>query len=320
MRALLYRRYGSPDVLELGTLPDPSPEEGEVLVRVHAAAMNPKDVLVRKGKFKIVTGRRFPKVPGYDLAGEVLAAGPGVRRLVPGDKVFGMLNRWAAGAAAEFVVAPADELAKRPEGLDYPEAAAVPLAALTALQALRDVAQTRPGDRVLVNGGSGGVGTFAIQIARLLGAHVTAVSSAANRDLCLELGAHRHLDYRTEQAQEILHPTEGYDVFFDVFGNRPFEVARGALALRGRYVTTIPRARTAVQDVLTRLSRHPARLVVVRSRFADLDTLAHWVEAGTLRPVVDRVFSLAEGAEAHAYLETKRARGKVVLTVQGASA
>lgn len=312
MRALLYRRYGPPDVLELGELPEPTPGRGEVLVRVVAAAMNPKDVLVRKGKFSFVTGKRFPKVPGYDLAGEVVALGPGVTRYSVGDRVFGMIQRWSAGAAAELCAVPEGQLARAPRELAPTQAAAAPLAALTALQALRDLAKLGRGERVLINGGSGGVGVFAIQLARIFEAHVTTVSSAANLELCRRLGAHEALDYR---ADDPLAPEAPYDVFFDVFGNRPFETVGRALGPRGRYVTTIPKAKTVAQDLLTRFTRRPARLVVVRSNTDDLDQLARWIEGGLLEPVVDRILPLAEGAEAHRYLETKRARGKVVLEV-----
>jgi len=314
MKALAYARYGPTEVLELMDLPRPTPGPGEVLVRTQAAAMNPKDVLVRKGKFKRITGRRFPKVPGYDFAGEVAELGAGVRGIEPGARVFGMLNRWAAGAAAEYVAVPIDELALMPSELSWAEAAALPLAALTALQALRDLAQLREGQTVLINGASGGVGVYAIQIARLLGAQVTTISSGRNLDFCRELGAHQTLDYGVEGGLGSCAP---FDVIFDVFGNLPFDRARARLKAPGHYVTTIPKPATVLQDLVYRWSRQPRRLVVVRSRRRDLEQLAEWVRAGALRPVVDRVWPLSEGAAAHAYIETKRARGKVVLQVVG---
>jgi NADPH:quinone reductase-like Zn-dependent oxidoreductase len=310
MRALLYRRYGSADVLEVGEIEAPRPGRGEVLVRVHAAAVNPKDVLVRKGKFRRITGRRFPRVPGYDLAGEIEAVGSGVQGFTVGAPVFGMINRWAAGATAELAVLPEGELAPKPARLSWAEAAAVPLAALTALQALRDLGRVGPQTRVCINGASGGVGVFAVQIARILGAHVTTVSSARNLELCTRLGADEALDYG---SQDPLQPNQPYDVFFDVFGNQPFEAARCALATRARYVTTIPKPKTMAQNVLTRLSRRPVRLVIVRSNRPDLETLAGWLEAGELEPVIDQVLPLEAGADAHRHVETKRARGKVVL-------
>lgn len=310
MKALAYRRFGPPEVMAVTEVDRPHPARGEVLVRVWAAAMNPKDVLVRKGKFALFTGRRFPKVPGYDFAGEVAELGAGVSGLEVGAPVFGMVNRWSAGAAAEFLSVPADELASRPRDLTWAEAAALPLAALTALQALRDLARVRPGKTVLINGASGGVGVYAIQIARILGAEVTTVSSARNLSFCRDLGADHALDYAMDSVDAGRGP---FDVIFDVFGNLPFKKARAQLGVRGRYVTTIPKPGTVFDDLSSRWAGQPRRLVVVRSNRADLDRLAAWVEQGKLRPVVDRVLPLDQGAAAHAYIETKRARGKVVL-------
>ena len=311
MRALAYDRYGPPEVQSVRRLPAPRPARGEVLVRVRATGLNPKDVLVRKGKFRWLGAAPFPRICGYDFAGEVEALGAGVRSIRLGQAVYGMLNRWAAGAAAEYVAVPEDELAPAPSRLDAEAAAAVPLAALTALQALCDLLRLAPGERALINGASGGVGTFAVQIARIFGAVVVTTSSARNVELCERLGAHEALDYATQDARS----AGPFDAIFDVFGNLPFDRARAALAPRGRFVTAIPRARHVVQDVLTRWSAQPARLVVVRSRRRDLEVLTRWIEAGELRPVLDRVFELDEGPAAHAYLETKRARGKVVLRI-----
>lgn len=311
MRALLYRRFGPPDVLEVGELEPPRPGRGEVLVRVRAAGLNPKDVLVRKGKFTLFTGRTFPRVPGYDLSGEVAALGEGARGFRVGQPVFGMINRWAAGACAEYVALPETELAPRPRRLVDADAAAVPLAALTSLQALRDLGRVGPDQRVLINGASGGVGTLAIQIAKIYGARVVTTSSARNADLCRDLGADTPLDYA---AQDPL-ASGPYDVIYDVFGNLPYARARASLTPRGRYITTIPKLQTVAQDILTRFGAQPARLVVVRSKRPDLETLSGWIEQLRLRPVVDRTLPLAEGADAMAYLETKRARGKVVLTL-----
>jgi NADPH:quinone reductase-like Zn-dependent oxidoreductase len=318
MRALAYERYGPPEVQAVRQLPIPRPGRGEVLVRVRAAGLNPKDVLVRKGKFKRIGAAPFPRVCGYDFAGEVAALGPGAAGVRVGEAVYGMLNRWAAGAAAEFVAVPMGELAPMPalgEGQDaFERAAAVPLAALTALQALRDCLRLAPGARVLINGASGGVGTFAVQLARLFGASGVSTSSAQNRALCRELGAQEALDY----AVDDLAAAGPFDAVFDVFGSLPAPRARPLLRAGGRYVTAIPSARSVVQDILTRWSRRPARLVVVRSRRRDLEALTGWLVQGELRPVVDRIYPLEAGPEAHRYVETKRARGKVVLRVSDA--
>jgi NADPH:quinone reductase-like Zn-dependent oxidoreductase len=312
MRAIVYERYGGPEVLEVRELPSPFPTRAEVLVAVEAAALNPKDSFIRKGKFRRITGSRFPRRLGFDVAGVVRAVGEGVTRLEVGDEVFGMKNGWEGGTVAEEVCLLADELALKPKALTFEQAAAVPLAGLTALQALRDEAQLQPGQRVLINGGSGGVGVFAIQVARALGAHVVTTSSARNLELCRSLGAHEAWDYATQPG---LAPGAGFDVFFDVFGNRSFREVRPALAPRGTYVSTVPGAGMVLLHFLTRFSGRRARLVVVKSNGRDLEQLARWLEAGTVNAVVDRALPLAQAGAGQAHLETKRARGKVVVRV-----
>lgn len=312
MRAVIYEAFGGPEVLRVvDDAPPPAPGRGEVLVQVHAAALNPKDVLIRKGKFTRFTGRRFPRTPGVDFAGTVLSAPVG-SDLEPGAAVHGMIQGWAEGACAEQVAVPQGELAPLPVGLSMAEGAAVPLAALTALQALRDLLGVRPGQRVAINGASGGVGTWAVQIAAALGARPVAICSGRNAELVGELGAAEVLDYTAADPLA----AGPFDAFFDVFGNRPWRAVRGRLARRGGYVTTVPGGRAIVDELISRVSGRRARLVIVRSNRADLEVLGGWLDAGTIRPVVDRVLPLDAVAEAHRYLETKRARGKVVLRVR----
>jgi NADPH:quinone reductase-like Zn-dependent oxidoreductase len=184
---------------------------------------------------------------------------------------------------------------------------------MTALQALRDIGGVAPGQRVCINGSSGGVGTFAVQIAVILGAHVTAVCSGRNADLVRRLGAHQVIDYTRDDIRRLPEPV---DVFFDVFGNGVFPEIRPCLKPRGRFISTVPGLPILKWGLLSRLSPGPrAQLVIVKSRAADLQTLSGWIAEGRLHPVLDREYPLAEAAQAHAYIETKRARGKVVLTV-----
>lgn len=311
MRAAVYARFGGPEVVEVREVPRPVARRGEVLVRVRAAALNPKDLLIRKGRMQLISGRRFPRFMGYDFAGEVAEAPGGTGGLRPGDRVFGMLNGHRGGTCAEYAAVPVTELTRTPEGLDDAGAAALPLVSLTALQALRDVAGLGTGQRVLVIGASGGVGTVAIQLARSLGADVTTVSSAQNLELCRGLGAHRTLDYRVEDPFR----SGTYDVIFDVFGKSRFADARGALAPRGCFVSTVPSRAIFTAWARTLVGRQRARLVVVKSRASDLEHLAALVKEGRLRPVVDRELPLDALREAQAFLETRRARGKAVLRV-----
>ncbi|MGB5697166.1 MAG: NAD(P)-dependent alcohol dehydrogenase [Polyangiales bacterium] len=311
MRAVVIDRYGGPEVLRPTTVPRPVPTRGQVLVRTRFIGVNPKDVIVRKGKFKVATGNKFPLLVGHDIAGEVVEAGIGAD-LAEGELVYGMINDFAGRAYAEYAAVNCQELAKAPSSIELRIAAAVPLAAQTALQALRDDARLEPGQKVLINGASGGVGVFAVQIAKILGAHVTAICSYRNLELAHELGADRVIDYTKTELVEL---TDRFDAIFDVFGNYRFDKLAHLLTPRGIYVHTIPSARIIKDIARTFFRRKRAKLVFVRSRRSQLDWIRQQIDAGRLRVVVDRSFSLEDAAEAHRYIETKRARGKVVLEV-----
>jgi NADPH:quinone reductase-like Zn-dependent oxidoreductase len=226
-----------------------------------------------------------------------------------------MIQAWTAGACGERVEVRSDELARKPAGLDWEQAAALPLASLTALQALRDLGELGPGGRVLIHGAAGGVGVHAVQIARALGAHVTTLTSAAALDLMRSLGADEAIDRASWHATPPSDPANAFDVVFDVFGNRRFGELRPLLNPRGTFVSTVPKLHVVMSRFRTALTRPRARLVVVRSRRADLEWVAAQVDAGRLRAVIDRVLPLAEIAEAQRCLGTRRARGKVVLRV-----
>jgi len=313
LKVIQFDGYGAPAVLVFRDAGRPLCGSSELLVRVRAAGVNPKDCLVRKGKFRWFTGRRFPLGLGHDFAGTVEDVGRQVNDFKAGNPVYGMTNGWKGRAYAEFLVARASETALKPPSLSFVEAAAVPLAAMTALQALRDLGGLTSGQRVLINGSSGGVGTFAVQIACILGAHVTAVCSGRNADMVRRLGAHRVIDYTREDLRHLAHPV---DVLFDVFGNCRFPDIRSILTPQGRYISTVPGLPVLKWGVLSRLVPGPrAHLVIVTSRAADLHTISGWIAEKRLIPVVDRVIPLAQAQDAHAYIETKRARGKVVLTV-----
>lgn len=308
-------RYGPPDVLRIATMPRPTPRRKQVVVQTRWVGINPKDVLVRKGKFKTFTGRSFPIVVGHDIAGEVVEAGPGAD-LAEGSSVYGMLNSFSGGAYAEYVTADCDAVATSPRTIGSDFAAAVPLAGQTALQALRDKARLAPGQSVLINGASGGVGVFAVQIAKILGAHVTAVCSERNRELVSSLGADSVVDYGTVDLTTL---PNRFDVFFDVFGNYAFGRVKHLLRREGTYVQTIPSRRIVTDALFTWPSSKSAKLVIVKSRRTQLEWLTGHIDSGALKVIVDQRFPISGVVGAHRYIETKRARGKIVLNADSFS-
>ncbi|KOX22090.1 NAD(P)-dependent alcohol dehydrogenase [Nocardiopsis sp. NRRL B-16309] len=324
MKAIAQSRYGEPqDVLELRDVERPEPGDHQVLVRVHASSVNPADWFELAGLpyvLRLAFGLARPRNPvrGKDVAGTVEAVGSRVTRWQRGAAVFGELN---AGAYAEFVLAKEDELAQAPAGLALAEAAAVPLAGVAALQGLRDTAGVRPGHRVLVNGASGGVGTFAVQIAKALGAHVTGVCSAANAELVTSIGADEVIDYTRE---DFTRGAEPYDVVFDLVGSHTPAAYRRVLRRDGVYVsaTGMPGGPVLgplpylLRVMLASLRGGPRMKPFAAKRNADdLAALATMIESGQVRPVIDRSYGLADAAQALARQGRGHARGKTVVTV-----
>ena len=327
MKAIVHSRYGPPrDVLTLEEVTEPTPGEGEVLVRVRAASVNPADWHIVRGDpyiARLSFGIRGPKarVPGCDLAGQVEAVGPGVTALRPGDDVFGSSFMRGFGAFADLASAPADVLAVKPARLSFEQAAALPVAGLTALQGLRDHGRVEAGHRVLIVGASGGVGTFAVQIAKSIGAEVTGVSSTRNLDLVRSLGADHVVDYLREDFTE----SEGrYDFVFQLAGTLSPSRCRRLLTPKGTLIVSTgessgriigPVARSIQAAALSPFVTQRLSSFTVSPNTEDLDRLRELVEAGDVAPVVDRRHPLAEVPEAIAYLERGHARGKVVIGV-----
>lgn len=321
MRAIVYEEYGPPDVLELRDVETPVAGVGEVLVRARAAAVNPLDWHFMRGTpypMRLVSGLVRPRSErlGADLAGVVEAVGEGVTGLGTGDEVYGA----AKGAFAEYVRAPVESLVPKPANLTFEEAAAVPVAAWTALQFLRDKGGLRAGQKVLVNGASGGVGTFAVQIASAFGAHVTGVCSTRNVELVRSIGADRVVDYTRE---DFTRDEERYDLVLDTIGNRSLFDCRRVMAPDGVFLmvggpdgrwlgplASMLRTRLASPFVSQKVVSHTARRSVEDLRF-----LTRLLEAGAIVPVIDRRYQLREVPEAIRYLEEGHARGKVVVTV-----
>lgn len=325
MKAIVNERYGSPDVMKLCEVEKPTPEDGEVLIKVAATGLNAADWRMLRASpilVRFMNGLLKPRntILGADVAGRVEAVGPNVTAFKPGDAVYGDLANSGFGGLAEYVAAPEGLLAHKPANLSFIEAAAVPMSAVTALQGLRDVGQLRPGQRVLINGASGGVGTFAVQIARALGAEVTAVTSPAKLDMARSLGAAHVIDYTQE---DFSRNGRQYDLIVAVNGQRTLDDFERALAPSGTLVVSGGATRQLFQTMLFGKGRSKPggksfRTLSAKGNAADLAFVSELIAAGQIAPVIDRCYPLAEAAEALRYVETGRARGKVVVTIEEA--
>ena len=320
MKAIVYRRYGSPDVLECDEIEKPAPGDDEVLIKVRAASINPLDRHIMRGRpkfLRIAFGLHKPKIrPGRDVAGQVEAVGRNVTRFKPGDEVFGACS----GALAEYACARESALVSKPNNMTFEQAASVPVAALTALQGLRDKGKIRPGQKVLINGAGGGVGTFAVQIAKSFGANVTGVCSTTKVDMVRSIGADRVIDYT---QQDFTEGTQRYDLIFDLVATHSLPEYRRVLSPNGTCVfgggpTKVRAILTLAFEVLV-LSRFVSQnfvMFVAKLSNEDLTTLRELIAAGKVRPVVERHYTLSEVSQAMQYLDEGHARGKVVITLE----
>lgn len=316
MKTFVSETYGPPSNMQLREAPKPTAGPGQVLIKVVAVSVNPADWHCMRGKplfSRAMLGLRRPKNPvlGVDIAGHVEAVGTGVTRVKVGDEVYANLLDRSFGGFAEYVATTEDVVARKPANLSFAEAAAVPMAALTALQGLRHHGEIRPGQAVLINGASGGVGHFAVQIAKAFGATVTGVTSARNLDLVRSLGADRVVDYT---KRDFASDGPRYDLILDTIGNRKVRDIRRALTETGKAAVI---GFTSMRGLLGVALRGGKRIKQVEAHAtpADLDTLTRLIEDGKVRPSIDRSYPFAELPEAIAYLEQGRARGKVVVAV-----
>jgi NADPH:quinone reductase-like Zn-dependent oxidoreductase len=319
MRAIVQDRYGSFDVLEARNIERPQIGDDQILVRVHAASVHLGDWVLMTGSpliMRIATGLRRPKneVPGTDVAGTVEAVGKDVKALRPGDAVFG----WSAGAFAEYAAGSEDQFLLKPADLSFEQASAVGVSATTALQLLRDDGKVQPGQKVLINGASGGVGTFAIQIAKAFGAEVTGVTSTRNVDLVRSIGADHVIDYTRD---DFTKRTERYDLILDNVGNHSMARTRGVLAPTGLLISNGgghvggKLGRTLRTMLVSTFVRQQARPSVKAQNHDDLVALKELVEAGKVAPVIDGTYPLSEAPKAIARLTTGRTRGTIVIAV-----
>lgn len=322
MRAITYTEYGPPDVLQLTEVAKPAPKDDEVLIRIRAASVNPLDWHYMRGTpyfIRIGGGLRRPKSGrlGVDAAGQVEVVGKNVAHFKPGDEVFGACK----GAFAEYACASEGRVALKPANLTFEQAAAVPIAGLTALQGLRDAGQIKAGQKVLINGASGGVGTFAMQIARSFGAEVTGVCSTRNVEMVRSIGADQVIDYTLEDFTKSQHQ---FDMIFDAVGNRSLSDCRRALTTKGTLVFIGgpdkgrwlgPVKGLLKVGVLSPFVSQKLRPFGAHLSKADLTVLRELLETGKVTPIIDRTYPLGDIPEAIRYLEEGHARGKVVITV-----
>src|SRR5256885_2848120 len=306
MQAVVAHEYGAPDVLKLEQMPRPEPHDDEALVRVIASSVNPADPLTLSGKYAKEFGTHLPLIPGYDIAGIVEKTGANVTKLKIGDAVYGYPT--FGGGWADYVTVKEWEVAAKPKSLNFVEAAAVPMGALTAWQALVDVAKLQPGQTVLIHGGSGGVGSFAIQIAKARGAQVIATASTANQDLLKQLGADVAVDYTKQKFEEIAHDV---DVVLDPVGRDTLARSYSVVKKDGIVVTIVSRCDEA------ELKKHQIRGASLSSHpdATELTEITKLIDAGKIRPIVTQVLPLTDAAKADAQAQTHHTRGKLVLKI-----
>lgn len=322
MKAIYYDKYGPPDVLKLIEMDKPIPKDNQVLVKIHASSVNYGNLVLLKGVpylSRFAFGLLKPKytIPGGDIAGRVEAVGKDVKQLQPGDEVFGDLSGCGWGGFAEYVAVPEDVLALKPVNISFAEAAAVPMAAVTALQALRDKGQIKSRQKVLINGASGGVGTFAVQIAKALGAEVTGVCSTRNLDILRSIGADHVIDYTKE---DFTKKTHSYDLILAVNGYHPISAYKRALNPYGRYVMVggsgAQLAEAMVQGPFISLTGNKKMgNMLQRANQKDLIFMKELLETRKVKPVIDRTYNLSDAPEALKYFEEGRSQGKVIITM-----
>ncbi len=319
MKAILHTQYGPPDKLQLGEVDKPAPKADEVLIKIHAASINFGDKALIQGEPFLIRlmgyGLTRPKyrIPGGDVAGVVEAIGSNVKSYKPGDQVFADIGGIGFGAYAEYVAVPESALTPKPINISFEETASVPQAAVVALQGLRDLGQIQAGDKVLVNGASGGVGTFAVQIAKAYSAEVTGVCSTANIDLVRSLGADHVIDYKQDDFTQL---NQEYDLIFDIVANRSVSDYMKVLTPTGRYVACAFNPTVLfLGPFFSRKDGKQAKSLSHKANPVDLAVIRDLIEAGKVSPVVDRSFQLEETADAIQYLGSVQQRGKVVIRI-----
>ncbi len=313
MRSIIYNKYGGPEVFEVADVEKPEPGANSILVRVKASSINPVDYKVRRGDMKVLSGKKFPKNAGADFAGVIENAGENVAGYRKGDEIYGFLNPMKGGAYSDYLIADPANVSLKPEKFSFEQAASMPIAALTALQALNYLGNVNEGSTVLVNGATGGVGSFAVQLAKALGAEVTGICSEDNMKLCKDLGADEVFNYAEE---DLNRSGRKFDVFFDAAAKSTFSKSKKFVNSRGIYITTIPGFGIIINRLFNFLPfKKKSKIIMVKSSGIDLAIMTGFAMTETLEPVIAKSFKLEDVADAQELAESGKFRGKIVVKI-----
>jgi NADPH:quinone reductase-like Zn-dependent oxidoreductase len=315
MKAIVYSNYGGPEVLKLKDIETPKPKPSEVLVKVEAISLNPVDAKARRGGFRPMSDLlKFPRVTGTDFSGVIIETGKNVSGFKVGDSVYGWANPLINnGSAAEMLTISEKSIALVPSNINLAESSAFPCGALTSLIVLRDLASIRDGHKILINGSSGGTGTMALQIAKILGGEITAVTSSRNSErIKNDFNPDYIIDYT---KSDFIKDDKKYDVIFDVQGNKSFNEIQECLTSNGIYITTQPSIYNSIDVARSILSKKKSKIVIVRSKTSDLNHIRIWVEEGKIKPVIEKVYEFDQFKEAYEHLATGRVKGKILLKI-----
>jgi len=313
MKAAVINKFGGPEVFSIRDLPLPAPDKDDVLIKVTASSINPIDWKIRKGYHKYTLGSDFPIIPGFDAAGSVIDTGRNVTRFKKGDAVYGRLDKKFGRAYSEYAIGNESVFAFKPPQISFEEAAAIPLASLTALQALRDKGKIKPNDNVLILGAAGGVGHFALQIARIIQARTVAVSSYRHKQLIETLKPGIFIDYTKENYKQL---SEKFDIIFDAVGAESFLSCKHLLKPKGIYITTLPRPKLILHKLLALFTfGKKVRTLIMKARGKELEEINAWIENKGFTVHIDKVFPLDKIADAHRYSEEGHTEGKIVVKI-----
>jgi len=313
MKAAIINQFGTPEVLQIAELPIPEINENQVLIKVHAASVNPVDWKHRYGNHKLILGSDFPICLGYDVSGVVEKVGSSVKSIKKGDEIYGRVDKKYGGTYAQYAISSEAAIAIKPSTMSFDEAAAVPLAAITALQALRDKGNIQKGMNILILGGSSGVGHFAVQIANYFGCSHTVVSGPNHENIFKKIGVQKHINYK-ETDFHLLN--DKFDIIFDVVGHDSYRTCKHLLKPKGSYINTLPRPKILAHKVLALFSKgKKVKSLLMKSTQEDLNFIREMIENNKLLVHIDKTFSLDETKAAHEYSETGKTEGKLVIKI-----